>query len=153
MLKPVEKFSYLRAELESKALKSIAGLEPTNVNYEVAINMLKEIFHNKQLNADLYYTQVSSLWRTYDTIKQYLRFLNASGEDTNQRQMISTIQSKLTKVVPAQLEGRKDGGKNCTVGMLRKSLKNYITTQETAENLIMVDSLKQGTTKSYQPNQ
>ena len=39
--------------------------------------------------------------------------------------MISTIQSKLRKVVLVQLEGRIDGGKNWTL-----PFKNYITTQK-----------------------
>ena len=62
--------------------------------------------------------------------------------------MISTIQSKLRKVALVQLEGRIDGGKNWT-----SPFKNYITTQKTSEDLLVVHSLKQETTKSCQPNQ
>ena len=41
-LKTIEKLSYLRAQLENESLKSIAGLELTNANYEAAMNLLKK---------------------------------------------------------------------------------------------------------------
>ena len=56
--------------------------------------------------------KVLSLRATYDNIEKHLRSLNALGEDTNQRQIISMIRSKLPKVVLARLEERKDGGEN-----------------------------------------
>ena len=159
-LQPIDKFNYLRAELENEALKSIEGLELTNANYEVAINLLKERFGNEQLIIDSHYMQlmdmpaainkVSSLRATYDNIEKHLRSLNALGEDTNQRQIISMIRSKLPKVVLARLEERKDGGENWTTQLLRNYLKAYITAQETAENQFMMHQSEQGTVKGYQ---
>ena len=43
-LQPVEKFNYLRAELEGDASAVISRLELTNSNYEVAVNLLQERF-------------------------------------------------------------------------------------------------------------
>ena len=159
-LQPIDKFNYLRAELENEALKSIEGLELTNANYEVAINLLKERFGNEQLIIDSHYMQlmdmpaainkVSSLRATYDNIEKHLRSLNALGEDTNQRQIISMIRSKLPKVFLARLEERKDGGENWTTQLLRNYLKAYITAQETAENQFMMHQSEQGTVKGYQ---
>ena len=44
-LQPVNKFNYLRAELEGDASVHVvmSGLELTNTNYEVAVNLLREI--------------------------------------------------------------------------------------------------------------
>ena len=41
-LQPIGKFNYLKAQLEDEALKSTGGLELTNTNYNVAIDILKE---------------------------------------------------------------------------------------------------------------
>lgn len=40
-LQSIEKFNYLRAELEDEALMSIAELVLTNASYESVINILK----------------------------------------------------------------------------------------------------------------
>ena len=110
----IEKFNYLRAQLENEALKSIAGLELTNANYEAAINLLKERYSNNQLIVDTHYTKLmemppasnktASLRTMYDAIEQHLRSLHSLGEDVNQRQIVSLILSKLLKVVTVRLE-------------------------------------------------
>ena len=134
--------------MESDALKSIAGLELTNENYDLAVNMLKERFGNEQLIIDSHYmllmnmpttiNKVTSLHATYDSIEKQLRSLNAIGDDTNQTQVISMIRSKLPKVVLARLEERKDWDKSWTVGLLRNCLKTHITAHETPENQFMI---------------
>ena len=116
-LQPIDKFNYLRAQLEKEALKSIAGLELTNANYDVAINMLKERYGNEQLMIDSHYThlmdlqpainKIHSLRATYDTIEQHLRSLQALGEDINLRQLISMIRSKNPKLYSLALKSAK----------------------------------------------
>ena len=150
----------MKAVIESDALKSIEGLALTNANYEVAANLLKERFGNEQLIIDSHYMHVmdmpaathtvSSLRATYNKMEKHLRSLNALGEDTNQRQIISMIRSKLPKVVLARLEVRKDGDGNWTTELFRHCLKSYITAQETAENEFMIHQSEQGTLKGYQ---
>ena len=49
---PIEKFNYLREQLENEALKSTAGLELTNANYESVINLLKERYGGNTLIVD-----------------------------------------------------------------------------------------------------
>ena len=66
------------------------------------------------------FNRISSLRATYDNIEQHLRSLAALGEDTDQRQIINMIKSKLPKVVLARLEERKPEDKQWTVEMLRK---------------------------------
>ena len=54
-LQPVDKFNYLRAELEGDASVVISGLELTNTNYEVAVNLLQERFGTDELMMDAHY--------------------------------------------------------------------------------------------------
>ena len=109
----------MRAQLENEALKSIAGLELTNDNYEAAINLLKERYgNNNQLIVDTHYTKLiemppasnktTSLRAMYDAIEQHLRSLHSLGEDINQRQIVSLIRSKQPKVVTVRLEQQKE---------------------------------------------
>ena len=60
-LQPIDKFSYLRAQLEREALKAISGLELTNSNYDAAIAILKERYGNEQLIVDTHYTKLMEM--------------------------------------------------------------------------------------------
>ena len=149
-LQPIEKFNYLRTQLENEALKLIARLELTNANYEAAINLLKERYGNNQLIVDTHYTKLmemppasnktTSLRAMYDAIEQHLRSLHSLGKDLNQRQIVSLIRSKLLKVVTVHLEQQKGAERDWTVEMLRNSLKGYITAQEIGENEFLTNS-------------
>jgi len=153
-LQPIDKFNYLRAELENEALKSIAGLELTNANYEAAISILKERYGNTQLILDTHYTQLmemppainktASLRTVFDRIEQHLRSLQSLGEDINHRQIISLIRNKLPRVVIARIEQQKDASQDWTVEGLRKALKAYISAQEIAENQSFINIQDQG---------
>ena len=46
-LTPVEKFAHLRGKLEGDALAAVAGLPLTNVNYPVAVDLLRKRFGDK----------------------------------------------------------------------------------------------------------
>ena len=101
MLQPIEKFNYLRTQLENEALKLIAGLKLTNANYDAAIKLLKERHGNNQLIVDTHYTKLmemppasnktTSLRAMYDAIEQHLRLLHSLGEDISQQQIVSLI--------------------------------------------------------------
>ena len=113
-LQLIDKFNYLRAQLEREALKAISGLELTNSNYDAAIATLNERYRNEQLIVDTHYTKLmemllalnrtTSLRDTLDVIEQDLRSLQSVGEDVNQRQIIWII----LKVVIARLEQQND---------------------------------------------
>ncbi|XP_057297398.1 calponin homology domain-containing protein DDB_G0272472-like [Hydractinia symbiolongicarpus] len=149
---PIDKFNYLRAELENEALRVIDGLELTNANYEVALGILHERFGNKQLIINNHYTQLmdsqpasnktTSLRATYDKIEKHLRSLNSLGEDTNTRSTISLIRMKLPRVVIARLEQKRGEEEEWTVETLRKVLKRYITAQEVADNQYEINPRK-----------
>ena len=88
-LQRIEKFNYLRAQLENEALQSIEGLELTNTNYEAATNLLKETYGNNQLIVDSHGTKLieippasnkTTLLRAmYDAIEQHLWSLYSLG--------------------------------------------------------------------------
>ena len=92
---PINKFNYLRTQLEDRALKSIEGLELTNANYETAITLLQERYAKKQMVLDAHYTHLmdlaqasnntSSLRATYDAVEKHLRSLQLLGEDIHHR--------------------------------------------------------------------
>ena len=46
-LQEVDKFNYLKVQLEGEARDVIAGLDITNANYDVAVKMLKERYGKK----------------------------------------------------------------------------------------------------------
>lgn len=99
----------MRAELEEEALLSVEGLELTDTNYEAGIYILKE-----QLVLNTHYTQLidmlqatnktASLSAMYGGTEHYLKPL---AEDINQRQFISIIRDKLSKIVTICLEPQK----------------------------------------------
>ena len=57
----MEKFNYLRAELEGDASAVISGLELTNSSYEVAVNLLQERFGRDELMMDAHYSALMDL--------------------------------------------------------------------------------------------
>ena len=104
-LRPVEKLNYLRAKVEGKAKAAIAGLEITNDNYDVAVKILRDRFGDPQTVISGHYTksmdlpssinQTTALRSTFDELEKHIRCLTALGEDTNHRQFVSLIMSKL----------------------------------------------------------
>ena len=81
----INKFNYLRTQLEDGALKTIERLELTNANYETAITLLRDRYGKKQMVLDAHYTPLidlakasdstSSLRATYDAVEKHLRSL------------------------------------------------------------------------------
>ncbi|XP_067017908.1 calponin homology domain-containing protein DDB_G0272472-like [Acropora muricata] len=147
-LQPVDKFNYLRAELEGDANAVISGLELTNSNYEVAVNLLEERFGRDELMMDAHYSALmdlpvslnvtEKLRATYDMIEKHLRSLKALGENVDQPHFVFLIKSKLPKMVISQMEEYKDMEEKWTVESIRKALKRYICAQEVGERQTQV---------------
>ena len=124
-LQPVDKFNYLRAELEGDASVVISGLELTNTNYEVAVNLLQERFGRDELIMDAHYSALmdlpvslintAKLRETYDMIEKHLRSLKALGENVDQPHFVFLIKSKLPKTVISRMEEYKDMEETWTV--------------------------------------
>ncbi len=85
----MDKFNYLEVELEGDPSAVISGLELTNYNYEVAVNLLQERFRRHDLTMDAHYsalmdfpvssTVTATLSETYDMIEKHLRSLKGLG--------------------------------------------------------------------------
>ena len=114
----MDKFNYLRAELEGDARVVISGLELTNSNYEVAVNLLQERFGRDDLMMDAHYSALmdlpvslnvtAKLRATYDMIEKHLRSLKALGENADQPHFVFLIKSKLPNMVISRMEEYKD---------------------------------------------
>ena len=147
-LQPVDKFNYLRAELEGDASAVISGLELTNSNYEVAVNLLQERFGRDELMMDAHYSALmdlpvslnvtEKLRATYDMIEKHLRSLKALGENVDQPHFVFLIKSKLPKMVISRMEEYKDMEEKWTVESILKALKRYICAQEVGERQTQV---------------
>ena len=87
------KLEYLKCRCEGAEYQAIAGLELTNENYEVAVNVVKQRFGQRQdvLNAHmdaLVYintvhkiAEISELRTFYDTVETHSRGLQSLGVD------------------------------------------------------------------------
>ena len=107
-LNPVQKFNYLKAQLQGEAARAIAGLPLTALNYTHSISLLKERFGQPQklinahiqtllelpsLNSDL-----SSLRLFYDLVENHIRGLSSLGvpKESYGTLLVPIILGKLT---------------------------------------------------------
>ena len=60
-LQRVDKFNYLRNQLVGSANETIAGLDLTYNNYDIAIKLPKERYGKKQTLIDTHYAQLTNL--------------------------------------------------------------------------------------------
>ena len=90
-LSEIQKLTYLRSLLEGPALSTITGLALTNNNYNIAINLLRERYDNKQLLISSHMRTLLSLERVtniqnipalrriYDNLEIQIRSLENLG--------------------------------------------------------------------------
>ena len=116
-IKPVDKFNYLKSNLEGKAKQIVEGLQLTNANYKIAVKLLKERFGNRQLIVKSYYSALrdisvcpyepAKLQTTHNKIEKLLRSLEALGENIENSLLVSLIISKLPAEVRFELSKHK----------------------------------------------
>ena len=140
-LSPVEKFVYLKGKLEGDALAAVAGFPLTNVNYPVAVDILRKRFGDKQRIIDAHYRALvelpaastsSSLKSVFDTIEKHFRCLEALHQNTEQPVFVSMLTSKLPSAVLYQMELQRTE-QSWTTTSLRASLEHIIQATEAAE--------------------
>ena len=114
-LSKVQKFNYLRAQLQGDALRAIAGLPLTDGNYDHAISLLTERYgqshriiqaHMRALSEITCPTSsLSSLQLFYDTIEAHIRGLAALGktEESYERMLVPIILGRLPSDVRKNL--------------------------------------------------
>ena len=138
---PVEKFVYLKGKLEGDALAAVAGLPLTNVNYPVAVDILRKRFGDKQRIIDAHYRALmelpaasssSSLKSVFDNIEKHFRCLEALQQNIEQPVFVSMLTSKLPSAVLYQMELQRTD-QSWTTTSLRASLEHIIQATEAAE--------------------
>ena len=142
-LHDVDKFNYLKAQLKGTASEVISGLELTQENYNIAINLLKERYGKKQIMIKAHFAKLmnlpmatyktTSLRTFYDTMEKHLRCLQSLGEDDNNTQILTVLQSKLPRSVLLQLERIKEKADEWTVKKFREVLHHHTSTLEACD--------------------
>ena len=139
-LADVDKFNYLKAELEGDALAVISGLQLSSENYTVAVELLQKRFGKKERIIDAHYTELTSLTTSssnvsklrlvLDNLERHLRCLETLGENIEQGQLIYLIKSKLPDEFLIQLEHKKEEDTPWTVASLCKAFNSELTMRE-----------------------
>ncbi|XP_052788604.1 uncharacterized protein LOC128223365 [Mya arenaria] len=151
-LSNIEKFSYLLNKLFGEAKGAISGLALSHENYEVAVDILKERFGNKQEVVDQHYKEfmnipsasnkVYSLRAFLDATERHLRSLEVLEENINQHVFVSMIRSTLPEDILRQLEFNKGTKTEWILYALRHQIREYVTACEKAEK--KSDEYKEG---------
>ncbi|XP_063408992.1 uncharacterized protein LOC134692470 [Mytilus trossulus] len=154
----VQKFNYLKAQLEYEALDSIAGFALTNVNYDEAVNLLKERFgqQDKIINAYMQAlleipsprNQLTSLRSFYDKMESYVRGLEALGQtqETYGTLLVPIIMKTLPGEVRQHL-AREHRIQTWVLRDLRKSLLDEINIMDAGQEIESTNYLP--TTSSF----
>ena len=106
-LSEVKKLNYLMSKHSGEAKNSVSGIQLSNENYQVAVELLKERYRDKQAVVTSHYTELMNLKpapnnpkglrKMYNDVKKHLRSLQALEQDTDQDLLICMITSKLPK--------------------------------------------------------
>ncbi|KAL5009405.1 hypothetical protein ScPMuIL_014986 [Solemya velum] len=142
-LTDVQKFSYLRAQLQGEASQCIAGLPLTSANYQQAIDLLTERFgqHHKIITAcmqsliDLPSPKNSNgLKYFYDRMETYIRNLQSLGQcqDSYGTLLIPIIIGKLPADVRRNIS-RDNGSDKWELNSLRERIRKEISIQEAGD--------------------
>ncbi|XP_061173695.1 uncharacterized protein LOC133182864 [Saccostrea echinata] len=143
-LMPIQKFSYLKAQLRDTAAQTIAGFALTNANYETAIDLLKERFGQPQkiINAHMRAlielpaprNDATSLRNYGDFLESHVRSLECLG----QRQemfgalLIPVIINKLPTEIRKNIAREYDGD-NISLQNLRKAISKEVKILESGQ--------------------
>ncbi|XP_071153114.1 uncharacterized protein [Mytilus edulis] len=122
----VQKFDYLKAQLQNEALRTIAGFALTNANYADAIILLKERFGQTEKITQAYIqalleipsprNHLISLRQFYNQIETYVRGLESLGQsqDSYGTLLVPIILKKLPGEIKKNL-AREHGTENCNI--------------------------------------
>ena len=140
-LSKVQKFNYLRAQLQGDALRAIAGLPLTDGNYDHAISLLTERYgqshriiqaHMRALSEIACPTSsLSSLQLFYDTIEAHIRGLAAHGKtkESYETMLVPIILGRLPSDVRKNF-AREHGNTEWTISEVKDAILKEITVLE-----------------------
>ena len=143
-LTDVQKFNYLKSQLEGSAASTIEGFALTNANYGTAIELLRERFGqiHKITNAYMQaFLQIPtpnntlpSLRNYYDRLETYIHGLESLGEfqDSYGKLLVPIILNKLPQDIRRNL-ACENGSDNWLLGELRSAIRKEITILEASK--------------------
>ena len=143
-LTPIQKFSYLKAQLEGSAAQTIAGFSLTNANYDTAVTLLRERFGQPHKIIHAYMkalmelpsptNELHSLRNYGDRLESYVRGLESLGQtqDMYGALLVPVINSKLPAEIRRNI-AREHGSDNINLSNLRKVLVKEISILEAGQ--------------------
>lgn len=151
-LTDVQKFTYLKSQLEGKAARVIEGFAMTNANYARAIDLLRERFGKQHkithaamqalLKLPAPSNILSSLRNFHDIMEMYIRCLEAMGQcqENYGNLLVPVILDKMPSEIRKQL-ARENGENNWILEDLRRAINREICILEsgTTQNEPEVD--------------
>ena len=170
-LSGVQKFQYLRAQLNGPAARTIAGLTPTNRNYQHAIDLLRQRFGQTHkvtaahMNALLRLNTPSANHRDlrmfYDNICCHIRGQEAAGRATETYGdcLVPIVLDRLPPQVRQQVP-REHGSTDWAISPLLEALRREIevlelvsTSQDNATPLLAIASFASAAERSQREAQ
>jgi len=137
----IEKFNYLRAQLDGEAARTASGLSLTDANYEQSISLLESRFGKKQriihvhiqalVDLPLPSNTAASLRQFYDSIECHIRGLQSLGKSMEPFGdfLIPIVFGKLPSVVKKNLT-RDHPSDEWTIDELQAAIDKEITVLE-----------------------
>lgn len=138
----VDKLLYLKSILKGEPRKIVDGLETTNKNYTIAIQILKDRYGKQSQIIDAHYSALSKVKTADKTISEcrivlnelerHLRVLQSHGENTNHNHLRHLILEKFPEDVVYEMKMKM---KEDTVEEMRKQLEIIISAREEANRI------------------
>ena len=159
-LSGVQKFSYLRAQLQGDAARTIAGLPLTEANYFHSVALLLERYGKTHklkdahmrglLNIPSPTTKLSSLREFYDMVESHIRSLASLGQtsDSYGTLLVSIILQKLPSDIIRNL-ARENTSMEWSLDALRQAVLKEITIMEATPQLDYTSTESLNVTASF----
>ena len=159
-LSGVQKFSYLRAQLQGDAARTIAGLPLTEANYFHSVALLLERYGKTHklkdahmrglLNIPSPTTKLSSLREFYDMVESHIRSLASLGQtsDSYGTLLVSIILQKLPSDIIRNL-ARENTSMEWSLEALRQAVLKEITIMEATPQIDSTSTESLNVTASF----
>ncbi|XP_063416451.1 uncharacterized protein LOC134698089 [Mytilus trossulus] len=150
-LNDVQKFNYLRSQLNGEASQCISGLQITNTNYAQALNVLKQRFGQPHKIVNAYMQSLISLpspsanirelKNFYDSMENYIRGLEGMGQthESYGSLLVPIILNKIPGNIRQNMV-RIHGNDRWNLQLLRDAIQHEITIQEAGQSLNCYES-------------
>jgi len=165
-LSTVDKFTYFKSCLEGEAARAVEGISVTDANYNIAIDIIKQRYGNKQqlisahmdelLKLPSCNEKLSQLKYVYDKINVHVRGLNALGVDSDKygSLLIPIIMSRIPREISVQV-ARIVAKEVWNIEDVLEVLRAEVEAREMSESIRVKSENQQASStakKTYQPS-